>query len=132
MAEFVSSVLSTAVVTYFFAPVFTLMEEEVKREVRKLIGYSELNGDGLICPGSGFATHLALRMCLHKKYPDLRTKGFAGIGKPKFCVFESEHCNSTLQKAACILGKFCTNVQTDPALPYTLLRKFIVFLIVFI
>lgn len=36
--------------TYEIAPVFVLMEEEVLRKLRALVGWS--SGDGVFCPGA--------------------------------------------------------------------------------
>jgi len=66
---------------------------------------------------SGFGALLALRLSLAQKYPDLRTKGFVGIGSPKICFFINGDVNGEFEKAAFIDGLgavACVYIKNGP------------------
>jgi glutamate/tyrosine decarboxylase-like PLP-dependent enzyme len=94
--------MSAPVVSYFFAPVFTLMEEGLKGEVRRLVGWAE--GDGIFCPGDAFANLMALRMALHHAHPCLRDSGFSAFPH-KPAIFLSVDADANWENAAAITGK---------------------------
>ena len=101
-ADCISAVMSAPVVSYFFAPVFTLMEEELKARVQSLCCWPE--GDGIFCPGDAFSNLMALRMALHHFFPQVRESGFSTLpSRPAF--FVSEDACSDWENAAAITGK---------------------------
>jgi len=100
-AEFIACVMSAPVVSYFFAPVYTLMEEELKSRLCSLCGWE--NGGGIFCPGDAIANLVALRMAIHHFFPDSRQLGIRSIEtRPAF--FVSVHAHSDWENASTVTG----------------------------
>jgi glutamate/tyrosine decarboxylase-like PLP-dependent enzyme len=89
-ADWVASTMQVAVLTYLYAPVFTLMEIEVLQKVREVVGYDSGRGDGMFISDRGQATCMAISLALKNKYPDIKEKGFQGVGSPRAVFFVSE------------------------------------------
>ncbi len=105
VGDFTANILSTAVLTYLFAPVFTLQEEILEKELRKILGYpNPEEGDGVQTPGGGFASCMAIAAALNYTFPDLREKGFGQLDEPNIAVFASENCNEFVEKACFVAG----------------------------
>ncbi|CAL8122326.1 unnamed protein product [Orchesella dallaii] len=103
--DFTSNVLSTAVLTYLFAPVFTLQENVVEMNLRRLIGYpNPEKGDGVVTPGGGFATSMVFAAALNYKFPDIRNQGYGATDVPVLAVYASEACNEFLEKGCIVAG----------------------------
>lgn len=103
--DFIGSILSTAVLTYLFAPVFTLQEFEMEQSLRKLIGYKHPeDGDGVQVPGGGYATAMVIATALNYRYPDIRDRGFGIINEPSLAVYASENCNEFVEKSCISAG----------------------------
>uniref|UniRef100_A0A8C0N3S5 Uncharacterized protein n=1 Tax=Canis lupus familiaris TaxID=9615 RepID=A0A8C0N3S5_CANLF len=65
--------------TYEIAPVFVLMEEEVLKKLRALVGWS--SGDGVFCPGGSISNMYAEPGPL-SALPGLQAEGPAGPAAP--------------------------------------------------
>lgn len=72
--------------TYEVAPVFVLMEAEVLRGLRQLIGWTE--GDGLFCPGGSASNMYAMNLARYQHFPDVKSQGLFGL--PRLYIFTSE------------------------------------------
>lgn len=97
--RFLSESLNTNLFTYEVAPVFVLMENEVLRALRLLVGWTE--GDGLFCPGGSTSNMFAMNLARYQLFPEVKAKGMRTL--PQLVVFTSpevrEHC--TMIKNIC-------------------------------
>ncbi|XP_015595290.1 cysteine sulfinic acid decarboxylase [Cephus cinctus] len=107
-AQWLTDALNPSVYTYEVSPVFSLMEEEVLREMRKVVGWKDGRGDGIFCPGGSIANGYAINLARHHKYPELKEMGlFQG---PRLIVFTSEDAHYSVKKLAAFLGIGTRNV----------------------
>lgn len=96
----VTESLNTSQYTYEIAPVFVLMEEEVLRKLRALVGWS--SGDGVFCPGGSISNMYAINLARYKRYPDCKQRGLRAL--PPLALFTSKECHYSIQKGAAFLG----------------------------
>ncbi|EAW96669.1 cysteine sulfinic acid decarboxylase, isoform CRA_c [Homo sapiens] len=78
--------LNTSQYTYEIAPVFVLMEEEVLRKLRALVGWS--SGDGIFCPGGSISNMYAVNLARYQRYPDCKQRGLRTL--PPLALFTSK------------------------------------------
>lgn len=64
--------LNPSVYTYEVSPVFTLMEEQVLREMRRIVGFEDGKGDGIFCPGGSMANGYAISCARYRFMPDIK------------------------------------------------------------
>lgn len=80
IGQWTTDALNPSVYTYEVSPVFTLMEETVLREMRKIVGFSaEGEGDGIFVPGGSMANGYAISCARYKSMPDVKVIIFSGI-----------------------------------------------------
>ncbi len=81
------------------APMFSLMEAEVLKKLRELIGWS--HGDGIFAPGGSISNLYGLLAARYNKFPETKTKGIAGL--PPMVLFGSQQvvCQSDMALALC-------------------------------
>ncbi|XP_037302870.1 acidic amino acid decarboxylase GADL1-like, partial [Manduca sexta] len=72
IGQWLTDALNPSVYTYEVAPVFTLMEEEVLREMRRMVGWHDGEGDGIFCPGGSIANGYAISCARHYFYPEIK------------------------------------------------------------
>ncbi|XP_049639385.1 cysteine sulfinic acid decarboxylase isoform X1 [Suncus etruscus] len=96
----VTESLNTSQYTYEIAPVFVLMEEEVLRKLRALVGWS--SGDGVFCPGGSISNMYAVNLARYQRYPDCKQRGLRAL--PPLALFTSKECHYSIQKGAAFLG----------------------------
>uniref|UniRef100_A0A8C0PIW7 Cysteine sulfinic acid decarboxylase n=1 Tax=Canis lupus familiaris TaxID=9615 RepID=A0A8C0PIW7_CANLF len=72
--------------TYEIAPVFVLMEEEVLKKLRALVGWS--SGDGVFCPGGSISNMYAVNLARYQRYPDCKQRGLRAL--PPLALFTSK------------------------------------------
>ncbi|KAJ8979956.1 hypothetical protein NQ317_001541 [Molorchus minor] len=89
-------------------PVFTLMEECVLREMRRIVGFKDGKGDGMFCPGGSMANGYAINCARYKYMPDVKAKGLHCL--PRLVVFTSEDAHYSVKKMAAFLGLGTDNV----------------------
>lgn len=106
--QWLTDALNPSVYTYEVSPVFSLMEEEVLREMRKIVGWKDGRGDGIFCPGGSMANGYAINIARHYKYPELKKTGLSGL--PRLVVFTSEDAHYSVKKLAAFLGLGTGNV----------------------
>lgn len=114
IGQWLTDALNPSVYTYEVAPVFTLMEEEVLREMRKIVGWTDGEGDGIFCPGGSIANGYAISCARHYYYPEIKAKGVYAI--PKLVLFTSELAHYSTKKMAMFMGigsDNCILVKTD-------------------
>ncbi|XP_032520618.1 cysteine sulfinic acid decarboxylase [Danaus plexippus] len=114
VGQWLTDALNPSVYTFEVAPVFTLMEEEVLREMRKIVGWPEGEGDGIFCPGGSIANGYAISCARHHFYPEVKYKGVHAV--PKLVLFTSELAHYSTKKMAAFMGigsDNCVNIKTD-------------------
>ncbi|KAJ0178426.1 hypothetical protein K1T71_006249 [Dendrolimus kikuchii] len=102
VGQWLTDALNPSVYTYEVAPVFTLMEEEVLREMRTIVGWPEGDGDGIFCPGGSIANGYAISCARFYFYPETKTKGVYSV--PNLVLFTSELAHYSTQKMAAFMG----------------------------
>uniref|UniRef100_A0A9J8C5U6 Cysteine sulfinic acid decarboxylase n=1 Tax=Cyprinus carpio carpio TaxID=630221 RepID=A0A9J8C5U6_CYPCA len=98
--------LNTSQYTYEVAPVFVLMEEEVLRKLRSLVGWSE--GDGIFCPGGSMSNMYAMNIARYWAFPQVKTQGLWAT--PRMAIFTSQQSHYSMKKAAAFLGIGTDNI----------------------
>lgn len=77
--QWLTDALNPSVYTYEVSPVFTLMEEVVLTEMRRIVGFcgSEVDGrgDGIFCPGGSIANGYAISCARFRAMPDVKVSG---------------------------------------------------------
>ncbi|XP_034944687.1 cysteine sulfinic acid decarboxylase [Chelonus insularis] len=106
VGQWLTDALNPSVYTYEVSPVFSLMENQVLREMRSIIGWAK--GDGIFCPGGSIANGYAINLARHHKFPKLKESGLAGL--PRLVVFTSEDAHYSVKKLAAFLGIGTNNV----------------------
>ena len=76
VAQWVTDSLNPSVYTYEVAPVFTLLEHQVLREMRRWVGFPSGNGDGVFCPGGSMANIYGIQCARHRAMPSLKVSHF--------------------------------------------------------
>lgn len=104
--RFLSEALNTNLFTYEVAPVFVLMEAEVLRGLRQLVGWPE--GDGLFCPGGSTSNMYAMNLARYQMFPEVKSQGLWKL--PRLTVFTSSQSHYSVQKGAAFLGLGTDNV----------------------
>lgn len=72
VGQWLTDALNPSVYTFEVAPVFTLMEEEVLREMRAIVGWKDGKGDGIFCPGGSIANGYAISCARFYYHPDIK------------------------------------------------------------
>lgn len=72
VGQWVTDALNPSVYTYEVAPVFTLMEEAVLGEMRRIVGWGGVGGDGIFCPGGSMANGYAISCARFRFLPDIK------------------------------------------------------------
>ena len=103
--EWLAATANTNMFTYEIAPVFIMMEHEVKmiktpkrkslenpafqvlKKMREIIGFE--GGDSILAPGGSISNMYGLLTARHKYFPDFKNKGAAAYGG-KVAVYTSE------------------------------------------
>ncbi|KAG3291864.1 cysteine sulfinic acid decarboxylase isoform X2 [Ictidomys tridecemlineatus] len=103
--------LNTSPYTYEIAPVFVLMEEEVLKKLRALVGWS--SGDGVFCPGGSISNMYAINLARYQRYPDCKQRGLRAL--PPLALFTSKECHYSINKGAAFLGLGTDSVRVVKA-----------------
>lgn len=74
VGQWLTDALNPSVYTYEVAPAFVLMEEEVLREMRRIVGFEDGKGDGIFCPGGSMANGYAISCARYKFCPDIKVR----------------------------------------------------------
>lgn len=88
--QVITDALNPSVYTYEVSPCFILMEEVVLKEMRKIVGYPDGEGDGIFCPGGSAANGYAISCARYRAFPDVKVKENSQmwiIAKSKLKVF---------------------------------------------
>lgn len=68
LGQWLTDALNPSVYTYEVSPVFSLMEEELLCEMRKIIGWKDGSGEGIFCPGGSIANGYAINLARHHRF----------------------------------------------------------------
>lgn len=104
--RFLTESLNTNLFTYEVAPVFVLMEMEVLRGLRQLVGWTA--GDGIFCPGGSVSNMYAMNLARYKLFPEIKSQGLWGL--PRLVIFTSTQSHYSVKKGAAFLGIGTDNV----------------------
>lgn len=74
--QVVTDALNPSVYTYEVSPCFILMEEVVLKEMRKIVGWPNGDGDGIFCPGGSAANGYSISCARYKAFPDIKVGKF--------------------------------------------------------
>ncbi|KAI4498076.1 hypothetical protein M0802_006900 [Mischocyttarus mexicanus] len=108
IGQWLTDALNPSVYTYEVSPVFSLMENEVLEEMRKIVGWENGLGDGIFCPGGSMANGYAINLARHYKFPEYKETGSTHVSK--LVVFTSEDAHYSVKKLAAFLGIGASNV----------------------
>lgn len=114
IGQWLTDALNPSVYTYEVAPVFTLMEEDVLREMRRFVGWANGEGDGIFCPGGSIANGYAISCARYFFFPETKSKGVYAV--PRLVLFTSELAHYSTKKLAAFMGigsDNCILVKTD-------------------
>uniref|UniRef100_A0A8C5V4C8 Cysteine sulfinic acid decarboxylase n=1 Tax=Microcebus murinus TaxID=30608 RepID=A0A8C5V4C8_MICMU len=107
----ITETLNTSQYTYEIAPVFVLMEEEVLKKLRALVGWS--SGDGVFCPGGSISNMYAINLARYQRFPDCKQRGLRAL--PPLALFTSKECHYSIKKGAAFLGLGTDSVRVVKA-----------------
>ncbi|KAF3845513.1 hypothetical protein F7725_008676 [Dissostichus mawsoni] len=104
--RFLSEALNTNLYTYEVAPVFVLLETEVLRSLRQLVGWTE--GDGIFCPGGSTSNMFAMNLARYRLFPEVKSQGLWAV--PRLTIFTSAESHYSVKKGAAYLGIGTDNI----------------------
>ncbi|XP_017764181.1 PREDICTED: cysteine sulfinic acid decarboxylase [Eufriesea mexicana] len=108
LGQWLTDALNPSVYTYEVSPVFSLMEEEILCEMRKIIGWMDGSGEGIFCPGGSIANGYAINLARHYRFPQLKELGLSSIGR--LIIFTSQDAHYSVKKLSAFLGIGTNNV----------------------
>ncbi|XP_066991602.2 cysteine sulfinic acid decarboxylase [Anabrus simplex] len=108
VGQWLGDALNPSVYTYEVSPVFTLMEETVLKEMRRIVGWLDGAGDGIFCPGGSIANGYAISCARYHRVPDVKRKGLHQL--PRLVMFTSEGAHYSIKKMASFMGIGSDNV----------------------
>ncbi|XP_070497231.1 cysteine sulfinic acid decarboxylase [Chironomus tepperi] len=106
--QLITDALNPSVYTYEVSPVFILMEEVVLKEMRKIVGYKNGEGDGIFCPGGSAANGYSISCARYHACPDIKAKGLHNL--PRLVLFTSADAHYSVKKLASFMGIGTDNV----------------------
>jgi len=97
--ELISFIGNATMATFEVAPVASLIEDHIIKEINKIIGFDK--GDGIMVTGGSNANMLAIHCARSEKFPDIKSKGNQGLD---LCIFVSDEAHYSHKKAMMLLG----------------------------
>lgn len=92
--------INGSVYTYEISPCYTLMENVVFEQMRKIVGWEKI--DGTMTPGGSFANFMGILMSKFKLHPESNQKGIYGMKPLK--IFTSEMSHYSIKKGVILCG----------------------------
>ena len=111
--EWLTATANTNMFTYEIAPVFILMEHEVLKKMREIIGFQ--GGDSILAPGGSISNMYALMVARHKLFPQHKKYGMRAI-KGQLMMYTSQHHHYSIKGGASAIGlglDNCVQVACD-------------------
>uniref|UniRef100_A0A8C3RMP8 Glutamate decarboxylase n=1 Tax=Chelydra serpentina TaxID=8475 RepID=A0A8C3RMP8_CHESE len=87
--EWLSATANTNMFTYEIAPVFVVMEEILLKKMHEMVGWGEIEADGIFSPGGTISNLYSVLVARYKRFPEIKTKGMTAL--PHIALFVSEH-----------------------------------------
>ncbi|XP_010601687.1 glutamate decarboxylase 1 [Fukomys damarensis] len=106
--EWLTAAANTNMFTYEIAPVFTIMEKILLKKMHEIIGWGEIEADGIFSPGGSISNLYGILVARYKQYPEVKIKGMTAL--PCIALFVSEQGHYSVKKAAALLGIGTDNV----------------------
>ncbi|XP_076245863.1 glutamate decarboxylase-like protein black [Calliopsis andreniformis] len=108
LGQWLTDALNPSVYTYEVSPVFSIMEEELLSEMRKIVGWKDGRGEGIFCPGGSIANGYAINLARHHRFPQLKELGLSSTNR--LVVFTSQDAHYSIKKLSAFLGIGVSNV----------------------
>ncbi|XP_014089047.3 cysteine sulfinic acid decarboxylase [Bactrocera oleae] len=103
IGQWLTDALNPSVYTYEVAPIFTLMEETVLAEMRRIVGFpNDGYGDGIFCPGGSIANGYGISCARYKYAPETKKNGL--FGGQQLIIFTSQDAHYSVEKLAMFMG----------------------------
>ncbi|XP_046915209.1 glutamate decarboxylase isoform X2 [Dermatophagoides farinae] len=109
--EWLTAAANTNMFTYEIAPVFILMEHEVLKKMRHIIGFYD--GDSILAPGGAISNLYAVIAARQKMFPEYKSKGLRALPQ-QLVLFTSEHSHYSIKSAGAVCGFGTDNVIEVP------------------
>jgi len=112
--DWLASTANTNMFTYEIAPVFIMMEHQVLKAMREIIGFD--NGDSILAPGGTISNMYGLLCARHKHFPEYKEKGAATFLEEPLAVYTSAQCHYSIRGACATIGigtSNCFAVECD-------------------
>ncbi|KAH9420767.1 glutamate decarboxylase gad1 [Dermatophagoides pteronyssinus] len=109
--EWLTAAANTNMFTYEIAPVFILMEHEVLKKMRQIIGFND--GDSILAPGGAISNLYAVIASRQQMFPEYKTKGLNALPQ-QLVLFTSEHSHYSIKSAGSVCGFGTDNVIEVP------------------
>ena len=81
---------------------FVLVENQVIKEMCRIVGYDPKTSDGLFAPGGSVSTIYGASIARFRKVPSAKSKGLSQ--QPRLVAFCSEYAHYCVEKACVLLG----------------------------
>lgn len=72
IGQWLTDALNPSVYTYEVSPVFSIMEDVVLEEMRRIVGFPEGKGDGTFCPGGSISNGFGISCARHMLFPEIK------------------------------------------------------------
>ncbi|KAL0270929.1 UNVERIFIED_CONTAM: hypothetical protein PYX00_008199 [Menopon gallinae] len=112
VGQWLTDALNPSVYTYEVAPVLTIMEEVVLKEMREIVGFPNGEGDGVFCPGGSVSNGYAISCARYHFCPEIKKIGLCSVGR--LIVFTSRDAHYSVVKLATFMGLGSENVWSIP------------------
>lgn len=126
--EWLTATVNTNMFTYEISPVFIIMEHQVLKRMRHIIGFH--HGDSIFAPGGTISNLYAVIVARYKMFPDYKVKGPSAL-PGDLVIFTNDQGHYSMKMAAMICGlgtSNCVYIQSDKygrIIPEDLERKII-------
>lgn len=107
VAEFIVTILNTAVHVYHCAPVFTIMEREIMKIFAGKFGFDVNTADGVMNPGGTMSNIMALLVARNEHFPHVRLDGWKTEDQP--VAFTAAQSHYSINRAGMISGMGMNN-----------------------
>ena len=107
VAEFIVTVLNTAVHVYHVAPVFTIMEREIMKVFAAKFGFDPETADGVINPGGTMSNIMAVLVARNEHFPHVRMDGWKPEDQP--VAFTSRQAHYSVTRGGMVAGMGMNN-----------------------
>ncbi|KAK6632509.1 hypothetical protein RUM43_013276 [Polyplax serrata] len=114
IGQWLTDALNPSVYTYEVSPVFSIMEDVVLEEMRRIVGFPEGKGDGTFCPGGSISNGFGISCARHMLFPEIKKTGVHAVGR--LVLYTSRDAHYSIVKLATFMGLGSENViaiETD-------------------